>query len=165
MISWFISSNDKCDVKSFYIDLNWLQTGRNNKILEDETMEMSYGGALVMPSNYAIMNEEEMTYLEGGALKLLGTISADKCNKMAAKVAIGASIFAILVGAGTVLGVVANCYKVQKAVAILGIGTGVMAIAGGTGGLVSAYLWLAGANKGLNIYGCMGMPVAVKIKY
>ena len=29
-------------------------------------MEMTYGGALVMPSNYAAMSEEEMTYVEGG---------------------------------------------------------------------------------------------------
>ena len=29
-------------------------------------MEMTYGGALVMPSSYAMMDEEEMTYLEGG---------------------------------------------------------------------------------------------------
>ena len=27
---------------------------------------MTYGGALVMPSSYAMMNEEEMMYLEGG---------------------------------------------------------------------------------------------------
>ena len=31
-------------------------------------MEMCYDGALVMPSNYAIMDEEEMTYVEGGGL-------------------------------------------------------------------------------------------------
>lgn len=29
-------------------------------------MEMCYDGALVMPSNYAVMDEEEMTYVEGG---------------------------------------------------------------------------------------------------
>ena len=29
-------------------------------------MEMCYEGALVMPSSYAVMNEEEMTYVEGG---------------------------------------------------------------------------------------------------
>lgn len=29
-------------------------------------MDMYYDGALVMPSNYAVMNEEEMTYVEGG---------------------------------------------------------------------------------------------------
>ncbi|SEQ37943.1 hypothetical protein SAMN02910289_01890 [Lachnospiraceae bacterium RM5] len=29
-------------------------------------MEMCYDGALVMPSNYVVMNDEEMCYLEGG---------------------------------------------------------------------------------------------------
>lgn len=29
-------------------------------------MELCYDGALVMPSNYAVMSEEEMTYVEGG---------------------------------------------------------------------------------------------------
>ena len=31
---------------------------------------MSYTAALKMPSSYAVMNEEEMTYLEGGAKTL-----------------------------------------------------------------------------------------------
>lgn len=30
-------------------------------------MEMCYDGALVMPSSYAMMTEDEMTYVEGGA--------------------------------------------------------------------------------------------------
>lgn len=29
-------------------------------------MDMCYDGALVMPSSYAVMDEEEMTYVEGG---------------------------------------------------------------------------------------------------
>ena len=29
-------------------------------------MELCYDGALVLPSSYAVMDEEEMTYLEGG---------------------------------------------------------------------------------------------------
>lgn len=29
-------------------------------------MEMCYDGALIMPNNYAVMNEEEMSYVEGG---------------------------------------------------------------------------------------------------
>ena len=29
-------------------------------------MEMCYEGALVMPSSYVVMNEDEMTYVEGG---------------------------------------------------------------------------------------------------
>ncbi len=34
-------------------------------------MEMCYDGALVMPSSYAIMDEEEMTYVEGGGIATL----------------------------------------------------------------------------------------------
>ena len=30
-------------------------------------MEMCYDGTLVMPSSYAVMSEDEMTYVEGGA--------------------------------------------------------------------------------------------------
>ena len=29
-------------------------------------MEMTYNGTLMMPANYAVVNEEEMTYVEGG---------------------------------------------------------------------------------------------------
>ena len=29
-------------------------------------MEMCYDGESVMPSSYGVMNEEEMTYMEGG---------------------------------------------------------------------------------------------------
>lgn len=32
-------------------------------------MEMCYEGTLVMPSSYAVMDEEEMTYIEGGNAK------------------------------------------------------------------------------------------------
>lgn len=38
---------------------------------EKNKMEMTYGGALVMPSSYAMMDEEEMTYLEGGSIQTL----------------------------------------------------------------------------------------------
>jgi len=31
-------------------------------------MEMCYDGALMMPSSYAVMNEDEMTYVEGGGV-------------------------------------------------------------------------------------------------
>ena len=33
-------------------------------------MDMCYEGTLVMPSSYAVMNEEEMTYVEGGAINI-----------------------------------------------------------------------------------------------
>ncbi len=31
-------------------------------------MEMCYAGAIAMPSSYVVMNEEEMTYTEGGGI-------------------------------------------------------------------------------------------------
>ena len=34
-------------------------------------MEMCYDGTLVMPSSYTLMDEEEMTYVEGGSLDTL----------------------------------------------------------------------------------------------
>jgi len=34
-------------------------------------MNMCYDGALVMPSSYAVMSEEEMAYVEGGNLNTL----------------------------------------------------------------------------------------------
>jgi len=44
-------------------------------------MEMTYGGAMVLPRNYVVMDQEEMTYLEGGGLKeiaegMLGSLIA-----------------------------------------------------------------------------------------
>ena len=41
-------------------------------------MELCYEGALVMPSSYAVMNEEEMTYVEGGFY-----LNKDKCITLA----------------------------------------------------------------------------------
>lgn len=38
-------------------------------------MEMCYDGALVMPNSYAVMDEEEMTYVEGGRKKIVITIT------------------------------------------------------------------------------------------
>ena len=32
-------------------------------------MDMCYDGALVLPSSYAIMEQEEMTYFDGGTAK------------------------------------------------------------------------------------------------
>ena len=57
-------------------------------------MDMCYDGALVLPSSYAVMNEEEMTYMEGGISvskyssgKLFDTyrvhFTAAECSKIA----------------------------------------------------------------------------------
>lgn len=41
-------------------------------------MEMTYDGMLVMPSNYSVMDEEEMTYVDGGIAveSVLGMMAA-----------------------------------------------------------------------------------------
>ena len=45
-------------------------------------MEMCYDGALVMPSSYAVMDEEEMEYLEAG--KYYGVnLSKNQCDNIA----------------------------------------------------------------------------------
>ena len=45
-------------------------------------LEMTYDGTLVMPSSYAVMDEDEMMYLEGGAIKM--TINATTANRIVA---------------------------------------------------------------------------------
>ena len=48
-------------------------------------MEMCNNGALIMPSSYAVMNEEEMTYVEGGKSIYLtkDMLSKSYCKKIA----------------------------------------------------------------------------------
>ena len=57
-------------------------------------MEMCYDGALVMPSSYAVMNENEMMYLEGGAIKI--RVNATTCNRIAALACAGAGVCAVV---------------------------------------------------------------------
>lgn len=51
-------------VRNIKINLWKVTTGSKGRI---QKMEMCYDGALVMPSSYVTMNEEEMTYTEGGS--------------------------------------------------------------------------------------------------
>lgn len=84
-------------------------------------MEMYYDGTLVMPKNYSVMDEEEMTYVEGG-----GTI----------KIKIGKNSF--IIGA---LAAVGGTLTTAKCIAVLG-GLGVSiaaAIELGTAGLGTLY--------------------------
>ena len=68
-------------------------------------MEMCYDGALVMPSNYVMMNEEEMTYLEGG--KFYGVdLTAKECEDFATTLgALGLS-FTVTALVGGVIGLI-----------------------------------------------------------
>lgn len=46
-----------------------------------------------MPSSYAVMNEEEMMYLEGGAVKI--RVNATTCNRIAAILCVAAGVCAV----------------------------------------------------------------------
>lgn len=81
-------------------------------------MEMTYGGTLVMPSSYAVMDEEEMMYLEGGKFTL------DTALSFIAGAILGGVIYdvfkaaAIKVGAWAALKATAIITVVSRAVAI-----------------------------------------------
>lgn len=90
-------------------------------------MEMCYSGALVMPSCYAVMDEEEMMYLEGGA---------------ASKASVAGIICSAFGISGGMLGLIQGWIGVKTATTIAtlivgycGIGIGVCAIAAGIAGI------------------------------
>ena len=56
-------------------------------------MDMCYDGALVMPSSYVVMDEEEMTYVEGGGIKI--RVNSTWCNRFAALLTAGAGLCAV----------------------------------------------------------------------
>ena len=65
-------------------------------------MEMCYDGALVMPCSYAVMSEDEMTYVEGGAYyEVKDTLGS--LRDFFANVTIAAGIGLIASGIGTIL--------------------------------------------------------------
>lgn len=91
-------------------------------------MEMCYDGALVMPQNYALLNEEEMTYVEGG-----GTFSVE----------IGDNSFVM-----TALASISGTLTTAKVTAVLGsvgvaIATAIELGTAGTGTLIAGAFILA----------------------
>lgn len=60
-------------------------------------MDMCYDGALVMPSSYAVMDEEEMTYVEGGGARI--AVTSGMLNKTTCQIMAGA-----LIGSGQIKG-------------------------------------------------------------
>lgn len=82
-------------------------------------MDMCYEGALVMPSSYAVMDEEEMTYVEGG-----GAFSLEGALRYVAELAIGNLVWwalkkaAVKVGAWAALHAAAIVTIASRAVAI-----------------------------------------------
>ena len=99
-------------------------------------MEMMYNGALVMPNNYAVVNEEEMTYVDGGwavDTKFLGLnlyLTHKECNSLATKGAINAikgalsgNIYRIIIGGalGLLIPVLDKGYGLEIKVTTLGL--------------------------------------------
>lgn len=69
-------------------------------------MELCYEGGLVMPSSYAMMDEEEMTYVEGGKMSVN---TAAKIINVGVTVILGA--IGIGFGVGAILWFVENSVK------------------------------------------------------
>ncbi|NCC86298.1 MAG: hypothetical protein EOM05_00310 [Clostridia bacterium] len=102
-------------------------------------MEMCYEGTLAMPSNYVVMDSEEMSYVEGGISK------GQKAAIIAAAIGAGVALTAALVaGQIWVAGLICK-YTFAAAVTKLGI-TGVAGIIGvslgvSTTTVVAALAW------------------------
>ena len=111
----------------------------NHGIRKDLKMEMMYDGALVMPKNYAVVNEEEMTYVDGGWCVdthwwgwnlYLTSKECDKLKKGMLGVALAAilspaKIFAIVAFAGNVIDVYNKGHGVKIRLTAREIPTGI----------------------------------------
>ena len=90
-------------------------------------MDMCYEGALVMPSSYAVMDEEEMTYVEGGFSdtifrnNLKGAFYSCKAASQALKMG-GLSLGVIAKAAFTSAAQVYACYGAAINLTALAIG-------------------------------------------
>lgn len=115
---------------------------------------MCYDGALVMPNNYAVVNEEEMTYVDGGATYF----SPDDCNRLAAACS-GASIIAG--GVASVLGLIAILCPDLLAKSTAALLTGSAAILQFGFGMYSAFFWYASARGGVT-FSLSSKPIEFK---
>lgn len=99
-------------------------------------MDMCYDGALVMPSNYAVMSEEEMTYVEGGGIY----IKNSQLHSVLAAYLIAYSTAPRIVAAGTI--------KVCTAIASV-VGKFTKWVGAICGGAVGSFVgWAIGAYCG-----------------
>ena len=92
-------------------------------------MEMCYDGTLVMPSSYAVIDEEEMTYVEGG-----GVFSFDSAIRYIGNLVLGNVIWWALKMAVKKTG----AWAAIHAAGIVAIGSRVVAI-GLLAGIASCY--------------------------
>lgn len=102
-------------------------------------MEMTYDGMLVMPSSYAVMDEEEMTYVEGGGTL---TVTVKQATIQTAIATIAGAVVGVAITAAL------DTLAVQIAVGIeLGTaGAGSLAVGAF---LVAWHGWAAGIAAGI----------------
>jgi len=111
-------------------------------------MEICYDGALVMPSSYALMSEEEMIYVEGGKKTYRYTNAGEAVTSLAAN----AQFYGLIaVGAG-IGGTVTS---------VTGIGVAAFLAAGGAG-VISSQMYSAW-KQAKNIKKKYGSKQRVKI--
>lgn len=115
-------------------------------------MTMTYDGTMVMPKNFAVVTEDEMTYVDGGAKKYIGTISPSWCNTLAAAACIVGGLFTALCGLATIVSAVATICSLGSTAAVTAIIGGITCVVGGLTAAISGYLWLASTRNGLNVY-------------
>ena len=106
-------------------------------------MEMCYDGTLVMPSSYALMDEDEMSYIEGGGL------TWDQVKS------VGVGILAVCGAVNTIMQLFNNAVKygaaikgVTEAAFIQGVATKVSAAIGRITTWISAHLGALAAALG-----------------
>lgn len=95
-------------------------------------MEMCYDGALVIPSNYAVMSEDEMTYVEGGASFSI-KVNSVTVNRIAALACVGAGVAVV---AGALLSIHSGGLTLKAGVDLAG---GLLAIGSGLAWYASTY--------------------------
>lgn len=92
-------------------------------------MEMCYDGALVMPSSYAVMSEDEMMYLEGGIKTYWKTTASEAEYNLR----VNAAFYGLVATGAGIIG---------AATSITGIGIASFLVAGGAG-VISSQMYSA----------------------
>lgn len=104
-------------------------------------MEMCYDGMLVMPSSYAVMDEEEMTYVDGG-----GSITINRTTINQALGFIGAALTVatiaslIVKGASKLFTVACEGSGILAGIAGYVLGIGACLVAAAAIGIATIYL-------------------------
>lgn len=110
-------------------------------------MEMCYNGALMMPSSYAMMDEEEMMYVDGGwsgsvfAANLKGAYNNYKTAKKA------------LLAGGLTLGAIAKTASSTVTAIYMSYGAAITGTAAAIGGFVVGLIVGVGISAGVTYLG------------